>query len=496
MSPTMLMLAALSANQPGVIPPGAAVPAPMPAAVQPPAPIVRVQGTPQTTPPAALPGGLGDGNLTPGTPTTPGANTTPQEASKSGPSPEAKDDEAEEKKEEKWFLMRRLEGSSLGTLMADRRLSVSGWVQQSYTWSTTNITNQPVVWNDRADKYLLNQFWLRLDKAVDTEAKEATFGWRVDNSFGTDYRFSLMRGFLNTQLNNSNPQTSPERQQNLYGDDLIQFYTNVFLPNLFQGTDVRVGRLFTPWGYESLEGPNTPFVSRSYAFNWSPPFTHMGVMISPKFNDQWSGKFMLANGNDVFLNRAEEGRFVGALTWTPRKEDTVTLGWTLGRGVFNQGLPFNPATIGEQTEPAGRNNFNALDLVWAHTLTDKASYAMEAIWGHQSNVPANVSGGIIDTSKAVGQSGVANWLAVAQYFNYAISDKWTSVTRVELFDDARGQRTGFEGVYTAVTTGLAYVPVKDVLIRPSVRYDYNQESRPFEGKHYIWTGVMDLIVRY
>ena len=488
MSPTMLMLAALTANQPGVMPPNAPIPVAMPGVVVQAAPVVRTQAV---APPAAMPGTTIP-EPTAGIPTLGGsANPIPQEASKSSPSPEAADDQAEESGEEKWFLMRRLEGTSLGTLMADRRLTVSGWLQNSYTWSTTDVSNQPVVWNDRANKYLLNQLWLRIDKAVDTEAKEATWGYRWDNLYGTDYRFSLTRGLLPGQLQNSIP-----TQQNLYGYDPIQFYVNAFLPNLFQGTDIRAGRLFTPWGYESLEGPASPFVSRSYAFNWSPPFTHMGIMLSPKFNDKWSGKYMLANGNDIFFDHTEELRFVGATTYQASEDTAATLGWSLGRGALNQGAPFAPATTGLDSEPAGRNNFNNLDLVVSHNVTEKLNLAAEFIWGYQWNVPANIPGGIIDTRKAVGQSGVANWYGWAQYFNYKLSDKWTHVTRVELWNDAEGQRTGFEGLYTAVTTGMQYSPVPDLLIRPFVRYDTNNQSTPFEGKHFIWTGALEAIVRY
>ena len=206
--------------------------------------------------------------------------------------------------------MRTLQGTWYGAVMDDNRTSLSGWTEMSYTASTARVTNQPVVWNDRPNRLLMNQTWFRLERSVVTSGTtDVTWGYRIDADYGTDYRFSMMRGFLNNELKNANG------TQNLYGIDLIQFYSNSYIPTLFQGTDVRAGRLFTPWGAESLEGISTPFVSRSYAFNWSPPFTHMGIMVSPTFNANWSGKFMLANGNDVFIgSSAQELRAVGAIT--------------------------------------------------------------------------------------------------------------------------------------------------------------------------------------
>ena len=71
-----------------------------------------------------------------------------------------------------------------------------------------------------------------------------------------------------------------------------------------------------------------------------------------------------------------------------------------------------------------------------------------------------------------------------------------TITRLEAFDDFNGQRTGFKGLYTEATTGFQYNISKDVLIRPELRYDYNGYSRPFEGKHGIFTTAFDMIVRW
>lgn len=397
---------------------------------------------------------------------------------------------------DRWAVMKLLQGTWYGAQLDDHRTSISGWTEGSFTASTVNHNsgiagNQPVVWNDRPNRFLLNQHWIRLERSVVTSGTtDVTWGYRVDLLTGTDYRFTLMRGLLNGQLENS------RGTQNLYGFDPIQFYTNVYIPTLFQGTDIRAGRLFTPWGYESLEGISTPFVSRSYAFNWSPPFTHMGIMVSPTFNQQWSGKFMLANGNDVFFDPAQEMRFVGSLTWSSlSKADTATFGWTLGRGKFNAGDQFNPATVGLQTEPAGRSNINVFDLVWTHAFNPKLSYATELIYGYQTNVPANVPGGVIKTDAT---EGTAHWGSWVQYLNYAFCSRATGIIRFELFDDFDGQRTGFEGLYTAITVGAQIRPTKALMFRPEIRYDYNGNSTPFNNgtQHGILTAAFDCIVRW
>ncbi|MCE9533331.1 MAG: porin [Planctomycetes bacterium] len=419
--------------------------------------------------------------------------------------------EEEEKKDEPttYFFMKMLDGTPLGKTLEDRRISISGWTQMSYTGSSADTVNLPVVWNDRANRFLLQQHWLTIQKSLDTESKCASYGWRLDAMFGSDYRFLLMRGLFNSQLLNSKPNANEPGgfEQNLYGFDLPQFYVNAYLPNLFEGTEIRAGRMYTPWGLESVEGVTTPLLSRSYAFNWSPPFFHMAVAVLPKFNKNWSGQFMVANGNDVFFDPSQELRFVGALTWKSDDEnDSVTVATSIGRGKFNAGDPFNPATNGLQSEAAGRNNMNAFDLVYTHKFNDCFSYGLEAIYGYQTGVPTTnvvgaVSGAMIKTNA---NSGTAHWGSVAQYFTYKWSDKVSTIFRGEIFDDFEGQRTGYEGVYYAGTFGVQYKPKDWLWIRPEIRYDYNGDSTPFNfspttgagTSHHVWTAAADLIIRW
>lgn len=427
---------------------------------------------------------------------------------------------------DRWFLMRELQGTWLGMVLDDNRTSISGWIEGSYTGSTAELTNVPMVWNDRPNNFLLQQAWVRVERSVVTSGTTPTWGYRADILTGTDYRFSLQRGVFNSQLINTKPGNFQDRQ-NLYGVDPIQFYTNVYIPTLFQGVDIRAGRLYTPFGYESLEAVSTPLLSRSYAFNWCPPFTHMGVMASINFNSNWVGKFMLANGNDVFIDPAQEARFVGAVTWTSNsKNDAVTFGTSIGRGKFNAGDPFAPITAGLMSEDNGRNNINVFDLVWTHVINSRLGYAVEVIYGYQNNVPtttnvANRNQAAADAAAAAGlpapvpttvvgaiisdnpASGTAHWGSVCQYLNYTFTDKLTGVARFELFDDFEGQRTTFEGLYTAVTLGLQYRPTKSIIIRPEIRYDYNGDSRPYNPgndgvgtRHDLFTASSDIIFRY
>lgn len=202
---------------------------------------------------------------------------------------------------------------------------------------------------------------------------------------------------------------------------------------------------------------------------------------------------MLTNGNDVYFgDPSEELRFVGNIKYTqPGGRNTVTFATSLGRGKFNPAYATPPqqSTVGLATEPFGRNNFNAFDVVWTHTFTPVLSYNMEAIYAYQNNVP--------QSALPVGSyNGFANWFSVAHYLFYTYSPKLGAILRYENFDDAQGQRTGFAGLYTAVTGGIQYRISKSMILRPELRYDYNSLQRPYEGKHGIFTAASDLIVRW
>jgi hypothetical protein len=389
---------------------------------------------------------------------------------------------------DRWFLMREAQGTWLGTLLDDNRMYLTGWLEGSYTASTDRVTNATVVWNDRANDFLFQQGWIRFGRSVVVAGStQPSFGFQIDVLTGSDYRFTLPRGLLNSQLVNTTG------AQNLYGVDPIQHYVSMYVPTLFRGVEFRFGRLYTPWGVESLEAVSTPLLSRSYAFNFSPPFTHCGLGAYVNFTQEWSGVFMLANGNDVYFgDPSEELRFVGNIKYTqPGGRNTVTFATSLGRGKFNPALatPPNQSTVALATEPFGRNNFNAFDVVWTHAFSSVFSYNMEAIYGYQYNVPQE--------ALTVGSyNGFANWASVAHYLIYAYSPKVGAILRYENFDDAQGQRTGFAGLYTAITGGIQYRINKSMILRPELRYDNNALQTPFEGKHSIFTAASDLIVRW
>ena len=364
---------------------------------------------------------------------------------------------------DRWLLMRRLQGTWEGSLLDDNRLQASGWTDMSGTASSNRNNNLPLGFNYLANQFLLQQNWLRFEQSVVTSgATEPSFGFRFDTILpGSDYRFTLPRGLFNEQL------TADHGQPELYGIDPIQFYAEAYFPTIARGMDVKVGRFFALYGVETNDAVSNALASHAYTMIYD-PFTHTGVVTTTQLSSAFAVQAGLVTGSDVFIDPAAEPTFIGSVKWAPPDgRDSAQLAAILGSGRFNVTRDFGNPEI--------------LDFVYTHKCSTQLSYSFESLYGFTTKVP---------------DIGFANWFGVLNYLTWQFDPRWSGTTRLEFFDDIQGERTGFEGLYTALTVGLSFKPCKDVTFRPEVRYDYNLDSRPFEDKHGIFTATADVIFRW
>jgi hypothetical protein len=364
---------------------------------------------------------------------------------------------------DRWMLMKTLQGTWYGDLLDGQRMQVSGWTDVSFTGSTDHSNNLPLGFNWRGNEALLQQNWIRLERRVVTDGTtEPTFGFRNDWILpGADYRFTLPRGIFNGQLTAANGQ--PQR----LGIDPIQFYAEAYFPTIGRGLDVKVGRIFCQYGVESNAAVDNALFSHAYTFIYD-PFTHTGVMGTLKLNDAWSVQAGVILGSDIFIDPADTPTGMASIKWAPPDgRDSVLFSVIVGSGRFDVSHNFH--------------NPEVFDLVYTHKFNPRLNYNFESLYGFTYNVP---------------DTGFANWFGVINYLTYDFTPRLSGTVRLEFFDDAQGQRTGFPGLYTALTTGVSFRPRKDVIIRPELRYDVNGESRPFEDRHGLFTAAFDVILRW
>lgn len=374
---------------------------------------------------------------------------------KNGNDKDKEPEKDEPKKEpESGLLQKALQPTAVGAWLDANRIRVGGWTNGSFTGSTVTGNQLPYGFNYLGNEFLLQQNWLRIDRPVDRDAGEVDLGFRFDTILpGSDYRFTLARGLWDDQTGR-------------YGIDPVQFYAELYLPEVAQGLSVKVGRFFAPYGVESIAAPDSPLGSRSYSFIYN-PFTQTGVLANLKLSNEWSLKGGVVTGNDVFLDPASSTTFVGGFTWTPdRGETTVDFTTLLGDGRFDQRENFH--------------NPQVFDVVVSRKLGEKTTWKLETLYGFTNDVPT---------------LGYAHWFGITNYLIHEWDKKLSTTARLEFFDDIQGQRTGTRGLYTAGTVGVAYKPTEWLWLRPEVRLDHN-DNRPFAGKATLFTATLDVIVNW
>jgi hypothetical protein len=364
---------------------------------------------------------------------------------------------------DRWLLMKSLQGTYPGWLLDSQHIQVHGWTEMSFTASTAPSNNLPMGFDYLGNRFALQQNWLRIERPVVTSGTtEPTFGFRSDTILpGTDYRFTISRGLFSGQL------TDNDGRPNTYGIDPVQFYGEAYFPTTGRGLDLKLGRIFCQYGAESIDAPPNALASHSYIFIYD-PFTHTGIMGTLQLTPAWSFQLGVIMGPDAFIGPAASPYGMFSALWAPPGgRDRVLFSGLLGSGRFNVGEQFN--------------NPNIVDLVYTHTFSSRLTYTLDALYGYETNVP---------------EVGTAIWFGLANYLTYKFTLRLSGTTRLEFFDDVDGNRTGFKGLYTAATAGLNFQPRKDILFRPEIRYDYNNESRPFEDNHGLFTADFDVILRW
>ncbi len=364
---------------------------------------------------------------------------------------------------DRWLLMKFLQGTFPGEVLLSSRMQILGWTDVGFTGSTDGSSNLPLGFNYLANRPVLQQNWLRIERTVVTSGTtQPTFGFRLDTILpGTDYRFTVARGLFSDQLtaNHGGPFT--------YGIDPVQFYAEAYFPTVFRGLDLKLGRFYAQYGVQSIEAPNNALFSHTYTF-LDNPFTQTGLLATMTLTDAWTVQAGVVNGQDVFNSPGMEPEFIGSVKWTsPDQRDSATLSTILCSGRFRQRYNLN--------------NANIFDLVYTHKVDSRLTYTAEGLTGFETNVP---------------DVGTARWFGVVNYLTYVFTPRLSGTARLEFWDDAQGLRTGARGLYAVPTLGAQFKIRSDVIVRPEVRYDYNNQSPAFEGHHGLFTAGADLILRW
>lgn len=359
-------------------------------------------------------------------------------------------------------------------------LSLSGYAVQSFTYNANNPSdrmNGPVTWNDRANDYLLNQLYLTAERKVDLEGDSVDLGFRADFLYGTDAVFTQAYG-LDADIFTQSP---------LYRLAIPQLYGELFLP-IAKGMSIKGGHFYTLLGYEVVTTPANFFTTLPYTFQYGEPFTHTGLMASWKLVDNFTWHNCIVRGWDSWWDNNNAWSYMGGFNWQAAKKTNIAFNLITGPEQDEKNIPFQ----GFRNPGSSTNRF-VYSLVVQQELPMKLKYVFQHDCGFQGPF-SNFPGG------PPGQR--SEYYGVNQYLFYTVNDKWNVGVRGEWFRDDDGTRVAVAraastlspivtssgvgavpfgpGNYYEVALGANYKPITSMVIRPELRWDF-QDADPNAG---------------
>ncbi len=363
------------------------------------------------------------------------------------------------------------------SLLKNNGIVVGGWANAGITYNAAgsdNGFNGPVTFGDRHSEVQLNQLNLFIQRAVATEGSNWDFGGRFDVMFGTDSIFTQAYGVPGSDPGTGNPLNRGHWDLNFLGSSTNRFY-DLALPQAYgeayipigNGLNVKVGHFYTPIGYETVPAPDNFFYTHAYTMQFGEPFTHTGILANYAVDSNWAvvGGALTGSATGGWDGSFDQqlGNWGGLLgtTWTSN----------------DKGTSANITGTYSATSEHSSNAWAMYSIVLKHNITDKTHLMVQHDHGFANSVIT--PGGIKD----------AQWYGVNTHLTYDVKDNLVAGLRGEWFRDQDGFRVGypartFAGVntgtsYYAVTAGVTYKPTAWLNLRPNVRYDWADGSRPF-----------------
>jgi hypothetical protein len=368
-------------------------------------------------------------------------------------------------------LMTAIWGGSNGDAWKRSGIQIYGWLNAGTNVSTSRgggYSNFPEAYAER-EGIQLDQEVLYIERQPDTvQTDHVDWGFRVSGLYGLDYRFTTSQGFLSNQLLGKN-------QEN--GFDSPMFYFDLYVPQIAQGTDIRVGRYISLPDIEAQLAPNNYTYSHSLTYTFD-CYTRLGINSTTKVTSHWLFQVGLSPGCDT-------------MPWTKSAKPTVNtcLGYTWRNGLDNIYGCDNSINDGRYAY----NNLQAFYLTWYHKFSAGSKWhsATESWYQYESHTPnvdnpagqalliTGANGAICKTLEQV--TCYAPDYAIVNYIEYQTGKHDYLSFRNEFFDDFVGQRTGFKTFYTEHMIGWGHWVGTTILFRPELRFERSYSAPAYDN---------------
>ena len=371
-------------------------------------------------------------------------------------------------------FMQALYGGPNGQAIKDSRITFEGWATMEGNVSNAKNSNVPTSYWVRPNAIDLDQLILKFERLPDTVQQDHwDWGFRIVGMYGEDYRYTTAGGWGSEQL----------LKHNLYyGWDPTEVYGNVYIPGLWGGTDIRVGRWIACPDIETQYSVNNYMGSHSILFTYD-TYTNTGIMVSQKLDDQWEVQAAFTAGTDMAPWYPGSIPTLGlGLRWVSKDNNDSFYTW------LNQCNDAQFRHFSQYGQELGHDNFNYIVSTWSHRFSDSIHTSTEAyyMWQYNAELGGTPSAGPIQPYGGGGGDGVllpglSQAYGVLNYTMFALTNRDYITVRNEWYRDERGMRTGFAGNYTSNSLGFSHQFNDVMMIRPEIGFYRNWTNSAFDN---------------
>ena len=230
--------------------------------------------------------------------------------------------------------------------------------------STSSHSNAPEVDDINSNRLELNQAVLYVERLPDTVQRDhIDFGYHFTGLFGTDYRYTMNKGYLASQLIVHNHE---------YGFDPSLEYVDIYFPKVALGMNIRAGRFISIPGIEAQLTPYNYVFSHSLLYSID-PFTDTGILATVQLTPQWLVQAGITASHDIAPYAAgAKPSFTGCVSRTTK---TVNDNFYVCANGINNGK-------------YAYDNLQQYDATWYHKFSKNWHMATEGYIMYQREVPS------------------------------------------------------------------------------------------------------------
>jgi Putative beta-barrel porin-2, OmpL-like. bbp2 len=420
-------------------------------------------------------------------------------------------------------FMVAIANTGLGQWLQDSHIQIYGWLNGGFNLSTNQLQpggNNPIGYAYTPNTGQLDQAVLYIERLPDTVQKDhVDWGFRLSALFGENYRYTNSYGLLSNQFNGNNQ---------VYGFDFPMLYADIYIPQILEGMNIRIGRYISPPDIEAQLAPNNYTYTHSLTYTYD-NYTNTGILATMAVTKNWMVQLGISDGTETPIwnaGRTMPNPFPNALYGNtmlvdPGNQPTLTacVRWTSDSGKDS----IYPCINGINSGAWGYNNLQWRGLTYYHKFNEHWHLSTELYYQSENGVPnlrnpdalAIVANGGTPFSPqyisfnrpnlaycpdASALSCTAYSIGALAYLNYSPDRLNNFSLRTEIYDDPMGWRTGTGAPvrYYEATLGWQHWFSPQFVIRPEISYWASDGAPAFNGgtKNDTFMFAMDAIIHF